>query len=185
MRLDDEKYEEIKQTVIDTFEEYDVKSVPISAFEMAVKMGIRVVPYSSMGEELKKSAMKYSSDGYSTEVNNEWTIYYNDYCNCYGRINNTIMHEIGHFAMGHTEFGDEAEKEAEAKFFAKYALAPPPLIHNMVQPITPDTIMITFDISLQAAKNAYRYYKKWLNCGAEYYTDYETRMLELFDLHVK
>lgn len=181
MRLEDEQYEEIKRTVIETFEEYDIKSIPISAFEMAVKMGISVVPYSSLGDKEKEAAMMYSQDGYSIESpTSEWTIYYNDSCKNYGRINHTIMHEIGHFAMGHTEAGDEGEKEAEAKFFAKYALAPPPLIHNMLEPINVETIMLTFDISYQAAKIAYDYYLNWLNYGDSDYTDYETKMLELF-----
>lgn len=38
MRLEDEQYEYIKTTVSDTFIEYGIKSTPISAFEMAVKM---------------------------------------------------------------------------------------------------------------------------------------------------
>ena len=92
------------------------------------------------------------------------------------------MHEIGHFALGHTEDGDEEEKEAEAKFFAKYALAPPPLIHNMQQPIKIETIMTTFDISYQAAEIAYKYYQSWLRYGGQYYTVYEERMLELFEV---
>ena len=45
------------------------------------------------------------------------------------------MHEVGHYALGHIKEGDE--EEAEAEFFAKYALAPPPLIHNMVEDISP------------------------------------------------
>ena len=48
MRLSDEQYEEIKNVVADAFVEYDVKSIPISAFEMAIKMGIGVVPYSAL-----------------------------------------------------------------------------------------------------------------------------------------
>ena len=181
MRLENEQYEEIKRTVIETFAEYDIKSIPISAFEMAFKMGITVVPYSSLGEEGSKLAMRFSADGYSYENGNKWTIYYNDACENYGRINHTIMHEIGHFAMGHTDDGDEDEKEAEAKFFAKYALAPPPLIHNMAGPINAETIMNTFDISYQAARIAYKYYKNWLKYGEQNYTDYEEKILKLFE----
>ena len=182
MRLKNEQYEEIKQIVIETFEAYDVKSIPINAFEMAFKMGIIVVPYSSLSVKSRKLAMAYSIDGYSVETGSAWTIYYNDACRNYGRINQTIMHEIGHFALGHTEDGDEEEKEAEAKFFAKYALAPPPLIHNMQQPIKIETIMTTFDISYQAAEIAYKYYQSWLRYGGQYYTVYEERMLELFEV---
>ncbi len=182
MRLKNEQYEEIKKTVIETFEAYDIKSIPISAFEMAVKMGITVVPYSSFSVKGRKLAMAYSTDGYSVEDDNTWTIYYNDACGNYGRINQTIMHEIGHFALGHTCDGDKMEKEAEAKFFAKYALAPPPLIHNMLEPITAEAIMETFDISYQAAAIAYKYYQGWLKNGSWGYTDYEKRMLELFEV---
>lgn len=183
MRLENEQYEEIKRTVIETFEEFGIKSVPISAFEMAYKMGITVKPYSSLSKKKRKAAMEYSADGYSTETeDNEWIIYYNDSCKNYGRINNTIMHEIGHYALGHTSAGDEEEKEAEAKFFAKYALAPPPLVHNILETVNPNTIMNAFDISYHAAQNAYCYYLNWLNYGGKYYKDYETKMLRLFNV---
>lgn len=181
MRLSDEQYEEIKRTVTDTFEEYDIKGIPISAFEMATKMGITVVPYSSLNEEKQRVSFMISSDGYSIENgNNDWTIYYNDKCKSYGRINQTIMHEIGHYSMGH--IGDGEEEEAEAKFFAKYALAPPPLIHNLDRPITIEKISQTFDISHQAAWIAYQCYQKWLTYGEYDYTDYEERLLRLFNI---
>ena len=119
MRLSNEKYEEIKNTVIDTFEQYNVKCIPISGFEIATKMGLKIIPYSSLNEKQREMSMKYSSDGYSIETQNEWRIYYNDSCKCYGRINQTIMHEVGHFVLGHIDGGEE--EESEAKFFAKYA----------------------------------------------------------------
>lgn len=181
MRLEDEQYEEIKQTVIDTFSEYNVRCIPISAFELAVKMGITVIPYSSLDEEKQEAAKRVSSDGYSVEtLDGRWLIYYNDECQSYGRINQTIMHEIGHFSLGHTEEGEV--EESEAKFFAKYALAPPPLVHTLEREISPLVIMKTFDISYQAAGYAYKYYKSWLKCGEDEYTDYELRLLDLFEV---
>ena len=183
MRLSDEQYEEIKRTVIDTFFAYNINYIPINAFEVACQMGITVRPYSFLDEKKRKAAVKYSIDGYSTETDdNEWIIYYNDSCKNSGRINNTIMHEIGHYALGHTNDGDDEEKEAEAKFFAKYALAPPPLIYNVLDIVTPETIMLAFGISYLAAKNAYNYYLNWLNYGGRYYKDYETKMLRLFEV---
>lgn len=179
MRLKNEQYEEIKRVVIDTFLGYEIKSVPISAFEMAVKMGIRVIPYSALNNEQKKASLKFSLDGYSMENKaHEWTIYYNDACESYGRINQTIMHEIGHYALGHIKEGEE--EEAEAKFFAKYALAPPPLVHNICQDVNVESIMGIFDLSYQAAEYAYRYYNNWLRFGELDYTDYELCLLELF-----
>ncbi len=181
MRLKDNQYEDIKLAVIDSFTEYDIKCVPISGFEMATKMGIKIIPYSVLNEEKKQAAMSVSSDGFSVETTtNNWTIYYNDECNNYGRINQTIMHELGHYVLGHIDEGKE--EEAEAVFFAKYALAPPPLIHNMDKPIDVENIMKTFDISYQAAVIALGYYNNWLKYGNIEYTDYELKLLELFQV---
>lgn len=181
MRLEDEQYEEIKKTVISSFVEYDVRCIPVSAFEMATKMGLTIIPYSALNDIKRAAALKFSEDGFSAESNNgEWTIYYNDSRKNYGRINQTIMHEIGHYVLGHIE-GNELE-EAEAKFFAKYALAPPPLVHNACENVTPKCIMEVFNISFQAATIAYKYYINWLKYGSKEYTDYEEKMLELFDV---
>ena len=118
MRLEDEQYEEIKRTVIDTFSMYGIRCIPISAFEMAVKMGLKVVPYSALNEEQREAAMSQSKDGFSIGDlrSQEWKIYYNDSCKCYGRINQTIMHEIGQYAMGHIK-GEEEEEAEEALVF--------------------------------------------------------------------
>ena len=76
MRLEDEQYEYIKTTVSDTFIEYGIKSTPISAFEMAVKMGIKVVPYSVLSERKESACLKLSNDGFLTEFDDHtWVIY--------------------------------------------------------------------------------------------------------------
>ena len=94
MRLEDEEYEEIKRTVIDTFSLYGIRCIPISAFEMATKMGIKIIPYSALSEEKRSAAMRESKDGFSigSSQSQEWMIFYNDACESYGRINQTIMH---------------------------------------------------------------------------------------------
>ena len=181
MRLSDEQYECIKQAVLDMFITYDIKCVPISAFEIAIKMGLTVIPYSALEDEKKSVALRISKDGYSVETNGgEWIIFYNDECKSYGRINQTIMHEIAHYFLEHIREGEE--EEAEAKFFAKYALAPPPLIHRMIENVNAEAIMQTFDLSYEAACNAYKYYCKWLRFGNEDYTLYEICMIQLFEV---
>lgn len=181
MQLSNNRYENIKEEITSLFMEYDIKCIPINAFEIAIKMGLNIIPYSALSEEKEQSAIKISEDGFSIEKQNgEWHIYYNDRCKSYGRINQTIMHEIGHFWLGHVINGEE--EEVEAKFFAKYALAPPPLIHNMRGKINPLSIMECFDLSFEAAKNAYSYYQKWLRFGGKKYRGYEVEMLDLFDV---
>ena len=179
MRLTDEQYEDIKQAVLDTFITYDIKCVPICAFEIAMKIGLKVISYSALENEKKDAALRISADGFSVETKSgEWVVLYNDECKSYGRINQTIMHEIAHYILGHVQGGEE--EEAEAKFFAKYALAPPPLINRLIEEVNAENIMRKFDLSYEAACNAYRYYCKWLRFGEEDYTLYEIRMMELF-----
>ena len=180
MRLGDEQYEEIKRTVIDNFLEYGIKCIPISAFEVATKMGIKVIPYSPSVKISGKLLLKISIDGYSMEDGNtgEWLIYYNDSCQNYGRVNQTIMHEIGHYAMGHIDDGDEEESRSE--IFCQIRTCSPPLVHTLLEKITPETIMRSFDIRWEAAGNAYEYYKNWRSHGAHDYTDYEVKIINLF-----
>lgn len=111
------------------FAEYGISCVPISGFELAHKMGIKVILYSAIAPSKRWLLLKKSEDGFSVErTNGQWYISYNDekdYC----RVNHAIMHEIGHIILDHTEDRELAKKEV--KFFAKYALAPPILIHKL------------------------------------------------------
>lgn len=112
MKLKTDLYEHIKITAINTLEYYNIKCVPISAFEMANKIKLSVIPYSVFGKNAEL-LMKLSEDGFIDGI----SIYYNDKCKNYGRINQTIMHEICHYILGHKSNGEE--EESEAKFFAK------------------------------------------------------------------
>lgn len=48
--LSDERYEEIKRIVVDLFVKYDVSCAPVNNFELTIKMGIKVIPYSAIPE---------------------------------------------------------------------------------------------------------------------------------------
>ena len=180
VKLSGIRCEEIKRDVAKMFVDYDITCVPISGFEIAVKMGIKVTRYSAYSKRIKAILLRESSDGFSMMVDNQWYIFYNDEKN-YKRINFTIMHEIGHIVLDHTEDSELAKKEAD--FFAKFALAPPVLIHRMKLETAEDVSNI-FGISHEAAGYALLYYQKWLNYGGRDYKDYEIRMLRLFDLAV-
>lgn len=79
--------------------------------------------------------------------------------------------------MDHSEDSELAEKEV--KFFAKYALVLPVLVHKMNLK-SPEEISEVFDVSFEAACYALTYYKKWLYYGSSKYTDYEVKLLNLF-----
>ena len=180
MILSDRRYEEIKSTVVDLFERLDIHCTPISGFEIATKLGVKIIPYSAYQKNVQELMLKQSEDGFSIMKDGRWYIYYNDK-KPYGRINNTIMHENGHIILDHTEDSELAEKEA--KFFAKFALAPPVLIHQF-NLTDVNEVAERFEISYEAAAYALNFYHKWLNYGDEYYTDYEIRLCNLFGIAV-
>lgn len=183
MRLSDEIYEYIKQEVANMFIDYDIKGMPISSFEVAIKIGLTVIPYSALSRAARRKAIRYSGDGYSIETNEgEWIIYYNDIDKDYSRINQTIMHEVAHYILGHIEEGEI--EEAEAKFFAKYALASPVLIHNMKEEKTVENIMDNFAIGFQAANYALDYYRKRFRYGPADYVIYERQILIQLEVYV-
>ena len=161
------------------FEEHGVSCVPINGFEIAQKMGVKVIPYSAFVPRKRCLLIRESEDGFSIErTNGQWYLYYNDEKD-YGRVNHTIMHEIGHIVLDHSEDSELAEKEV--KFFAKYALAPPALIHKL-KLNDAESIAQIFEISYEAAGYAYdEYYRKWLRRYCGNYTEYEQRLLWLFD----
>ena len=86
------------------------------ALKIALKMGVKVIPYSSSFQVTVGFIIKKSEDGFSVErTNGQWYIYYNDEKD-YGRVNHTIMHEIGHIVLDHTEDSELAEKEGQCGF---------------------------------------------------------------------
>lgn len=177
IKLSGNRYEEIKLEVVNMFQKYDISCVPISGFEIAKKMGVKVIPYSAYKAPIRNLLLKESEDGFFVErTKGDLFIYYNDEKD-YGRINNTIMHEIGHIVLNHSEDSELAEKEV--RFFAKYALVPPVLVHKF-KIDNPNDIVDIFQVSFEAARYAYSYYQKWLEYGDDNYTDYEEKTLQLF-----
>lgn len=179
-KLTDEEYEFIKGEVTHIFVMYKVKCIPVSGFEIASKMGITIISYSSLSKRKLKAAMKASEDGFFLEIESHEYIFYNDIDRPYERQNWTILHEIGHIVLDHTGHGDR--EEAEADFFAKYAIAPPVLIHRIKADSVQD-IYEAFDISLEAAEYAFDYYIKWhrRHLAVGKYTAYETALLHLYE----
>ncbi len=180
-KLTNEEYEFIKGEVIHLFVKYRIKCIPICGFEIASKMGIKLIPYSSLPWKKCKAALKESKDGFYVEEYGVEKIYYNDIGKSYARQNMTILHEIGHCVLDHT--GQSKHEEDEANFFAKYAIAPPVLVER-IGAKSPEDIYEWFDISYEASTYAYDYYIKWVNRHKRVgrYTDYEERLLALYHI---
>ena len=148
--LSDRRYEEIKETVVDLFNKLDIHCTSINGFEIVTKLGAKIIPYSAYPQATQELMQNESKDGFSIKKPNGWYIFYDDSMP-YGRINNTITHEDGHIVLDHTE--DSGLTEKEAKFFAKFALAPPVLIHKF-KLRNAAAVAVRFEISYEAAMYA-------------------------------
>ena len=188
VRLENERYEEIKADIIDMYEECDVHAFPLNAFDIAEKLQYNVIPYSQLPLEKRIECRTLSKEGCSElDFNSETrmyenNIYYNDAVDIMqSRIQFTIMHEIGHIRLNHLDVDadkPDAIKESEANFYAAYSIAPPPMI-NQYNCESPDDLRKYFNTSDEMSGYAYDRYLKWLDCGI-FYKDYEIHLMSLF-----
>ena len=179
MYLDEETYEEIKGEVAHYLVQCGM-SYPLNVDEFICKMNMEVIPYSALGHRAYFAAMEASKDGFLCEKNCAYAyVFFND-SKIDERQDVSKLHEIGHFVMDHNTTPEKSDdvKEAEAKFFAKYAKAPMPLIH-LLPIVTTETIQKAFGLSREAAKYALDNYRKWLDRFNGTYTDYEQKILSL------
>ena len=181
MYLEPSRYDQIESQVIRLFSNINVNHFPIDCFALCKQLCVKVVPYSKLNEKTIAAFGNENKDGISVEMEIaqgvfEWTIYYNDEMPK-RRIRFTIMHELGHIWLDHTEHSELAE--AEANHFAKYSLAPPPLIHQLQ---IEDYIELAerFELSEECAYYAMQFYNKWLRFGSEHYSEHEKKLISLF-----
>lgn len=181
MILRSKRYEEIEKAVIMLFKNIIINKFPIDCFDICRQLGIILIPYSALSEKKKNSAFEASKDGFNVVIEISKglfvnCIYYND-AMPKKRIRFTIMHELGHLNLGHTEHSDLAE--SEANHFAKYSLAPPPLVHNsQVEDYV--ELAAVFELSKECAFYAMKNYTNWVKYGSPKYLEHEMTLISLF-----
>lgn len=75
----------------------------------------------------------------------------------------------------------DAQKESEANFFAKYSIAPPPLI-NITNCTSPSDVASSFFVSGEASVYIFSYFQKWKYYGETEYEPFEMELLQLFNI---
>ncbi len=163
------------------FQKVGMKTIPVDAWGIAQRLGVELVKYSELSEGQRKAALRLCDGamkfrmldgaGLSHQV-----IIYDDSVSL-GRQRFSILHEIGHIVLGHKQ--DSVLADAEADFFAKFAIAPPMLVH-MTKPSDYLDIAQAFGLSEQCAYNSMSYYNKWLRVPG--CTAYERSLVELFTI---
>ncbi|MDY4818813.1 MAG: ImmA/IrrE family metallo-endopeptidase [Bacilli bacterium] len=128
MKLASQRYEQIKETIAEFLEDYDVKKIPVDVFELARKMNIKLVFASEILERHPKKVDEYllfsfpNSYLYYDPETQKFIIYIDDVGTRWKRQRFSLAHELVHIILGHTEQNEE--NEAEANFGATYLLAP-------------------------------------------------------------
>lgn len=180
MRLTGAMYDEIEKAACDFLMRMEL-AFPVNPFDLCKQMGIKVERYSDASEEQRNVLLSASKDGLQVvlEVSKgvyQTVIYYNDQMPT-ERIRFTLMHEIAHIILGHQQHSDLAE--SEANYFARYVLAPPPIIHESHINDFLDLAEM-FKLSKECAYNAMRSYFKWLRYGRRKKQEYESALLSRF-----
>ena len=148
--------EYIREKVFEVYKECDIRIFPIDCFEILEHYGLRIFDYQETKEsnpELYDSILKYSKDAFRFRM----SVYYNS-LNTFGRIRFSLMHELGHFILEHSE--ETPDNEEEADYFASNMLAPRIAIQEKNYK-TAEEIHDYFGLSYAAANRTLIDYKKW------------------------
>lgn len=175
MRLTNERYEEIKETICDFLCDYDVDKLPIDVFELANKMKVKIVRSSELIQKYPKKINEYQIFSFPPSYlfydskEQRFLIFLDDYGIKIKRQRFSIAHEIMHIILGHTE--QSPRNETEANFGATYLLAPTSLalIEGAFTPLTdPIIVMDIFDVSFSEAEIVVRYFENRFFCNSDY-----------------
>lgn len=183
IRLPSNRYEEIKERVVDVYEDFGISSIPVYPGDILQKLGYNVVSYEIFNDKLKGIANKYSSDAFrfSSGTNRSKFILYSPY-NSRVRIRFSLAHELGHIILEH-DLKEDSMQETEANFFANYFLVPLPLIPYKCDYDSPESVSGVFDVSLICAANSVTNCRHRKECDAKI-EEYEVRLLNLYGLEV-
>ena len=175
-KLRSERYEYIKEAVVNTLVECDIKNVPIDPFEICRRRNYKLIKYTDKYDidDLKKVVDVYPN-GFKQYLNDEMIIEYNDLMS-EERIRTTIFHEIGHIELRHV---CECElSETEAEWFGVYMIAPAPLV-GLYKIEDYKDLSDVFYTSLECGKNSFQRYINWKEKPG-FLKEYEERLINQF-----
>lgn len=179
-----ERYDEIRTAVADFIDDWGINVYPFSMWSLLRKMGISLVSYSILPNNVNKLLEKDYPDAFTVYPHDfnplKTTIYYNDKLGDRNRIRFSLAHELGHLILMHSQ-PDETTYEHEADVFANYFLAPAPLIIRYSK-INYSVVAVDFAVSHSCAASACDRAAKRYNYGPSIYTEYEQRILNMCTL---
>lgn len=149
-------YQLIDDKVLEIYVECNIRDFPIDCMAILQHYNFRLLAYSKIktfNPELHRIAKEYSNDAFQYGR----IICYNDTV-VEGRMRFSLMHELGHYLLGHKE--TTLENEAEADYFASCVLAPKVAVWRLPDK-TSDAIHNKFGLSYAASNRVLTEFNKW------------------------
>ncbi len=179
IKLPKKVYAKIEMAVTKLFLELSIGTYPIDPFEIIKRKGYILRTYSELSDQKRRAFKAKDLDATSFYDPNlkSFVIYY-DETQTIERIRFTLMHEVGHIALGHKEESDLAKKMAD--YFAAYSLAPSPIIMKYH---CEDYLEVAEDffISTESAYYTFQRYNNWYEFGGRI-KNYEKALIALFEV---
>lgn len=147
-------YMHINLTILGILKKCNINSFPIDCLSILNNYNIETYPYSSLNDDLREYCMRFSNDALKYRDK----ICYNDNLP-FGRIRFSLMHELGHIILNHSE-NHTHQMEQEANFFASNILAPRMAIHYANCKNESDVVRL-FGLTNEAAQYAFDDYRRW------------------------
>ena len=173
-------YEEVDKMASRLRIDYSHLEKRVDIFKLAKQLNMILIKYSSLTEEQLKTIAKSDElkDGFTIikKVKSQYEFYtfYNDQIGT-ARIRLTIAHEIKHVVF--LESNPSEKDEDLANHFARYILAPTCLVMPYIGKFSPMEIIDDFDISFDAACNAYKAAKSRICSNKADLNDYENEFI--------
>lgn len=151
---------ELTDIIYSVYEECGIHDFPIDCMKILKHYGFKVKTYSQLREknpELYKLCVSYSNDAFS-DIKSRF-IAYNDKAHK-RRVRFSLMHELGHFILKHTERTQQQEDEAD--MFASHILVPRTAMGE-ASCFNADKVHDVFEVSFAAANRCMADYKKCID----------------------
>ncbi len=163
----------IRHCILEVLKRCNIKSYPIDCLDIINNCDIKSISYSSLTSKKRSHCLLVSDESFVLRG----TIYYND-DSIEQRMRFSLMHELGHVILGHSE-NRTPEEEQEANFFASNILAPRMVIHYSRCKNFAD-VMKKFNLSEQASIIAFDDYKRWIRTSKHRMTELDKEMYNHF-----
>lgn len=173
------RYHEIQSQILDVYETCEIQAFPFDCHKVLEHYGYRIFTYQQLrktNDRLYRYCCRLSDDAFHYK---DFKIVAYDETKLWQRIRFSLMHELGHIILDHTE--ETPQTEHEANYFASHILVPRMAIYYS-RCRNKESVAKLFDISLSAAELALDDYEIWYKKASKHMSPLDRRMyLHFYD----